>query len=242
MIKKAHATFYTATCLSLIVSSQASTVTPPPCGISHSINVGAGMGWHYSRFHFDATEAFGGPSTNRKFDLGKNSFAGDLSLGYRLRWHNIMAGLEVDYLFMGLKRSGDLENLSDGTSSRPAQVKSNGAFGAALKLGYYVRDDLIGYVGAGIENRKFKVQYTVQNQPNDSISNNHSQTAFAGRLGFDFAITPYVLLGAEYRKAFYNGKTIQNGNTTLKFKPETVDTLLLNVRFNFNLPKLKSLI
>ena len=210
--------------------------------ISHNINVGAGVGWTYGRFNFRAAAFDPGSNTtlNREFDLGKNSFASDASLGYRLRWKNIMGGIEADYLFMGLKRTGNPNSLSDGSSSRPTAIKSNGAFGAVLKLGYYLKDDFVVYAGAGVENRKFKIQYLIQDQPENSVDRNYTQTAFAGRLGFDFTVSPYMVVGAEYRKAFYNGQTIQTGTTTLKFQPETLDTLLLNVRFTFNLSTIKS--
>lgn len=205
--------------------------------ITHSFNAGAGLGFGYSRFNFKVNEAAGVPSVLRKYDLAKNTPLGNLSLGYRLRWCNLMAGLEADYLFGDFKRSGDPNYLSNGATSRPSQASSNGAFGAALKVGYYLSPDVVGYVGAGIETRKFKFGYIIQGQPADSISSSYTQTAFAGRLGFDFALSRSVTLGAEYRKAFYNGQIKQNGTTTVKFKPETLDTVLLHVRFTFDLPK-----
>lgn len=209
--------------------------------IKHHINVGAGLGWTYGRFNFNTTEVqVPPPNLLKNFDLGKNSLASDLSLGYQLRWHNIMAGLEVDYLFMGMKRTGTPEGTADNIVSKTAKILSNGAFGAAAKIGYYLNETFLGYVGAGIESRTIKFDFTIQGDPDNSVNSKHSQTAFAGRIGFDYMVNQYVTLGAEYRKAFYNGTTKTNGTTTVRFKPETLDTVLLNVRFKFNLPNIRS--
>lgn len=202
--------------------------------IIHNFSIGGGVGWHNSDFNYKVTESDPTASTNRKFDLGKSSGAGDLAIGYAVKFYKVMLGVDVDYLFTSIKRRGDPNSLSDGSLSHHSHVKSNGAFGAVFKLGFHVREDLIGYVGVGIERRKFKVQYLIQDQPENSISKNYHQTVPAMRLGFDYALHKNATVGAEYRKAFYNSKNFTNNITTLRFKPETSDTVLLNVRFKLD--------
>ncbi len=200
----------------------------------HNFNVGAGLGWNYGNFNYDPQEFSPQGSNYRSFDLSKSAPAGELSLGYGLKLHQTYLGLETSYLFTHLKRNKDVNSSPNFGLSTPSRIKSNGAFNAAVKLGYYIRNDFVGYIGAGIESRKFKVQYITVGQPQNSIDRSKRQTAFAGRLGFDYSVTPHMTIGTEYRKAFYKSKTFANGTTTLKFKPKTVDTILLNFRFKMD--------
>ena len=155
-------------------------------------------------------------------------------------WCLFMMGIDIDYLVADIKRRGEPNALSDGSVSHPSYVKSDGAFGAIFKIGYHVKHGVVGYFGGGIERRKFKVQYLIQDQPENSIAQNYNKTAFVGKVGFDYAVNDNFTVGAEYRKAFYNGKTFINNTTTLRFKPETSDTVLLNLRYKLDFFKGKN--
>lgn len=135
------------------------------------------------------------------------NIAGDIFLGY---------GKRINCLWVAGEVTGSLASLASktvlGLSSRNSQsleTKTTNAIEGSLKLGYYIGPVHKLYLKAGVELRRFKVNFADPANFFTSLSKNYNSTAFVPGIGMEVDLTPRFSLRAEYRAALHPKKTIQ---------------------------------
>lgn len=223
---------------------------------SHSPYIGLMAGGVSFRHKADVTESLVGTNS-----LGANRLTGALGavLGWgavvNTRWH-VAAELDGQWN-PSSEASVDSRNFTDPGGLANAipnplvlnpfplgiKIKSDWAFGAALRAGYWLNDASLLYVRAGIEARRFECKVNLTDPLNQSgggfpsLSFSPTKIGFTPGVGVETSLSKDLSLGAEARMAFYQPTTgsatlAASGNTVaMNFVPNNVGSFMVSLRY-----------
>ena len=222
--------------------------------------VGLGAGYH----HFEtgtATNEFKGCCATGSFSTGSQSTGnvfGDVFAGYGLTFGSpFYVGLEVDGSYSGAQKSFGMGSF-DGAAEGTAKIRATWGAGVAVRFGYLITPDLLGYVRGGGAWQNFEGSWNTHplfcfncgpDQPNVHSNSRFAEGVRAGG-GIDLSLTSWTglpLTGRlEYDHTFYGdthfGGTgpflccrVGNGSTRVAFKPDD-DRVMLAVAWRFGTP------
>jgi opacity protein-like surface antigen len=209
-------------------------------GRNHGAYLGLGVGPVIGH-HTSGVLGENGTPQSFKFDINKLAPAFDVLVGYAFKVNSWHLGAEADYLFGNLNGSFN-QFTNPGTTSAFAKVNSNGAWGAALRIGYHC-DRMLGFIRLGVENRRFKVTANAFNPTpviaaRNEFNFNARKSAFTPGVGMQYNLTKSITGTLEYRIALY-GKITKSLNSpidaltsTFTIKPR-VSTVLASFRYHF---------
>lgn len=170
--------------------------------------------------------------TSHNPNSNKQAAAIGLILGYGVNVDSFHIGAELDYYYNTSTRAKSDVNVPNGYATG---VSSNGSFGAALRLGYWLSQNHLIYLRGGVEVRRF--DFNVDRQGANalpSVSSHDTRLAFTPGLGFEMKLNDNLSLNLEARTAYYSSKersaTNVAGTTRGKYRPH-VDSALLSVRY-----------
>ncbi|MGV8947942.1 MAG: outer membrane protein [Candidatus Paracaedibacter sp.] len=215
---------------------------------SHGAYVGVGAGAviaHHTnnRLAFNGIGPFAAVSQDSNANLNRYAAAFSLLAGYAWKIQSWHLGAEIDYLFGNINTKFNQTGLQQLPlpNSTFVSVKSFGAWGGGIKVGYYW-DRILGFVRLGLEGRRFKINgiLTPVAAPDmidrNTISTRVNRTAFAPGIGVQMSINKNISATLEYRIALYRriNKEISTteGTTSVKIDPR-VSTLLASFRYHF---------
>lgn len=138
------------------------------------------------------------------------SAAGDVFAGYGMRFSGIWAAIELTYKFDNLKSKTTFEALNT-HKPKTLSVKSSGAYGGAAHFGVLANDKAVVYFIAGVESRRFKVQYTDANNDIDvsgQPKKSYRSTAFVPGVGVRLTVAKNISFKTEYKYAMHKNKKI----------------------------------
>lgn len=195
--------------------------------VEHSPYIGLGLGAVGFRNTINIYEnASHNPNSN------KQAAAIGAILGYGCNVDSFHVAAELDYYYNSGTRAKSDVNSPNGYATG---VASNGAFGAALRLGYWLSQNHLLYVRGGIEVRRFDFNVDARGSTTyPSVSAHDTRLAFTPGLGLEMKLNDNLSLNLEARTAYYNSKersaTNAYGTTRGKYRPQ-IDSALLSVRY-----------
>ncbi len=202
--------------------------------VEHSPYIGLGLGAVGFRNTIDITRIDPIRTATDNPNSNKQAAALGLILGYGFNIDSFHVAAELDYYYNSSSRAKSSVNIP-AISAYSTGVSSNGAFGAALRLGYWLSQNHLIYLRGGVEVRRFdfNTDVTVGGHPN--VSSHDTRLAFTPGLGFEMKLNDNLSLNLEARMAYYSSKersaTNALGATTRgKYRPH-VDSALLSVRY-----------
>jgi opacity protein-like surface antigen len=222
----------TTTALAIATASSGLAAT------NHGFYLGAGIGGLVN--HHNATVIYtepGNPTQTMDYGFSRASVNGDIMLGYMAMINNFMLGAELDYLFGNINKTNTI--ILDNNTVRTVKAEATGgAWGLGIRLGYSCLERIVPYIRLGAENRRFKMVHASTNlgQPASvEILSGSRKTAFAPGIGMDFKVNKNVVLGLEYRCAFYSAITKEGSNNlpqSVRYKlTPRVSTALLSLKY-----------
>jgi len=207
---------------------------------SCQINSGAYAGISAGISHLSGKSIFNQSNTvavnSHPYNAGKlsaNSIAAAVFGGYGMKLGSFWTAAELFYQFDNLKNKDLFSGEDTTTAARLTRsLKSSGAWGGALHLGYVINNSCVAYAIAGAEVRRFKVSFSSASAQNtNAISKNYTSIAFVPGLGVRFSLAKNLSLRTEYKYAMHRSKkmtasalnTVNVGQTdivTIKHKPQ----------------------
>lgn len=180
------------------------------------------------------TRPIGGvPFTQNFYLTGTDkNIAGDIFAGYEKNNSCFWLAGEVIGSFTPLTSNTRVDIFANNS---PIEIKTTGAIGAAVKLGYYFTPTNKLYFKMGLELRRFKVNAIDSSNRYPNLTQNYNSTAFVPGIGMEVDLTSRFSLRAEYRAALHPQKTLQNTSgatqsTLIRHKP-TIHYLNLGLVF-----------
>jgi len=218
---------------------------------SCQINSGAYAGISAGISHLSGKSIFNQSNTvavnSHPYNAGKlsaNSIAAAVFGGYGMKLGSFWTAAELFYQFDNLKNKDLFSGEDTTTAARLTRsLKSSGAWGGALHLGYVINNSCVAYAIAGAEVRRFKVSFSSASTQNTNvISKSYTSIAFAPGVGVRFSLAKNLSLRTEYKYAMHRSKSFSdtranaavggNDTTTLKNSP-AVHSLNLGLVYSF---------
>lgn len=229
--------------------------------MDHSPYVGVALGASSFRNQIDVNEVYtqtttAGPVlagtllTTRSLSAPSNkaTMAAGGIMGWGFNFDRVHVGAELDYFWNSSSRANSSLDQNLGNIAANTSTWSNGAFGAALRAGYWFTDRGLGFVRLGAEMRRYNHDITyATNTGFGTLSLNETRFAFAPGLGIEMNLSPSWSLCLEGRTSFYgntsksrtvplaNGVTVPNSTlqATTKLAPR-VDSVTLSMRYKLH--------
>ena len=176
--------------------------------------------------------------------LSANSIAAALFGGYGVKLGNFWAAAELFYQFDNLKNKDIFSGEDTALTARLTRsIKSSGAWGGALHLGYVVNNSCVAYAIVGAEVRNFKVNFSSASTQNVNVINKkYTSIAFVPGVGVRFSLAKNLSLRTEYKYAMHRSKSLKDtranagaggsDTTTLKNSP-AVHSLNVGMVYSF---------
>lgn len=197
--------------------------------IKHSPYIGLAAGWITSHHDVNLTRQI--TALKDDFSVQEQSLAGEIVLGWGIRWKDVHMSAELMYLHSA-NNDATAKLAAVGGGRADVRVKTNYAFSGALRLGYFLLKDAMVYVRAGFEHRDFDVRAVLNTTgvTANNITDSFHDIGFTPGIGFEYDVTDNFSLGGEFRTTFFQSCERKRGETSIKIEPR-VDTYLVRVSY-----------
>ena len=152
----------------------------------------AGAQLGYDAFHI-RTDGEGGSGANRA-DYGDRDAEAGLFAGYGIDLSHWYLGVELD----ASKNRVDINHSEDKPDGRSLSAEHEHSYGLTARLGYTVPNGVLLYGRAGAVRSKLKVDYKVNNLPENAVDESTNQTGIRYGFGADVPASERLFVRLDY--------------------------------------------
>jgi len=184
------------------------SLTADSCQINSGAYAGVGVGMTHLGGTNDLTTVNPDPAADfpkNQHKLSATSLAASIFGGYGAKFGCLWTAGELFYQFDSLSSKDAFNHSGAERSDRKITLKSSGAFGGAVHLGYALNNSIV-YAIVGVEGRRFKLTYSQVNPA--AISKGYTSTAFVPGLGLRLGLGKNFSARVEYKCAIHPRKSI----------------------------------
>jgi len=194
--------------------------------------VGGGLGIGGMRAESKYADALQG---NGKTTLNKFGAAYQIHAGYltEIGSSKTMVGGEIYLNGSSAKKEGNV-GINGGNVAGTVNLKRSLGYGLALIVGKLVNPKVMIYARAAYEASRYNIDLKLDGAQSQSIKKTY--TGFVPGVGFDYKVTPNIVvgLGYDYAGLFGNKDVYQNGNVKVQVNPAE-HRIMAKVSFVLNL-------
>jgi opacity protein-like surface antigen len=151
------------------------------------------------------------------YKTSANSFLAGLFAGYGYRMNSLWAAGELFYNFDNFKSDFKTKFGTNADNRQKSfNIKSSGAWGANLHVGFLANQGTIVYLIAGLEMRKFKVKFSdpvVGDFSTLGLRKGYTSLAFVPGVGTRMNIAKNLAMRLEYKCAMHKNKKLSSSSS-----------------------------
>lgn len=215
-------------CLTLLI--------PTFCSANSGMYVGAGIGANVLTGNQSVT--IGALNEGRyplSYGLKDNAASGELLAGWGHFWGPYYLSVEALYSF--LNANSEFKSTLSGHQEERINTKLKDGYGAALRFGYQLQNNILMYIRMGWESRRISIDFRDLDNVFPALNRGYRSNAFVPGLGMEIKTMNNLFLRLELRSAFYQYKNLaveqsRTNYTRVTTKPR-LHTLLVGLVYRF---------